>query len=178
MGLAAISDRLADRLVPGVRARMSRLRFVTAIAVGSLACETLGNEIAADGISTPSICFEWLVLEAFVRRLPGGRDFPQGVPGSLKARTVVARSQRLSAATYLKGPSVFGFNGVYKPFAVDSDVVGSGLEPGARCAELTRQWEREQDLDGFTDEVPGTTGGRLRIQAREEVLSALRVGHC
>ncbi len=30
MGLAAIPDRLADLLVPGLRARMKRVRFVTA----------------------------------------------------------------------------------------------------------------------------------------------------
>jgi hypothetical protein len=34
MGLAAISDRLANLLVPRVRAGMRRVRFVTAIAVG------------------------------------------------------------------------------------------------------------------------------------------------
>ena len=178
MGLAAISDRLADLLIPGLRARMRRVRFVTAIAVGAVACETLADEIAADGISTPSICFEWLVVEAFVRRLPAGQGFPLGVPGSFKARTVVTRSQRLSAATYLKGPSVFGFHGVYKPFAVDSDVIGSGLEPGGRCADLTRRWEREQGFVGFTDRVPHTTGGKLRIQIRDEVLSTLRAGRC
>ncbi len=139
MGLGRHLGPLGQPSCPRLRARMRRVRFVTAIAVGALACETLAEEIAADGISTPSICFEWLVVEAFVRRLPGGQGFPLGVPGSFKARAVVARSQRLSAATYLKGPSVFGFHGVYKPFAVDSDVVGSGLEPGASCSELTRQ---------------------------------------
>ena len=36
MGLAAISDRLADQLAPGVRARMLRVRFVTAMAVGAV----------------------------------------------------------------------------------------------------------------------------------------------
>ena len=135
MGLAAISDRLADRLVPGLRARMQRVRFVTAMAVGAVACETLADELPADGISTPAICFEWLVIEGFVRRL-SPQEIPPGVPGSQKARAVVNRKQRLSAATYLKGPSVFGFNGVYKPFAVDAGVVGSDLEPGPRCAEL------------------------------------------
>jgi hypothetical protein len=177
MGLAAISDRLADLLVPGLRARMRRVRFVTAVAVGALTCETLADETPADGISTPSICFEWLVIEALVRRL-GSQGFPQGVPGSLKARTMVGRSQRLSAATYLKGPTVFGFNGVYKPVAVDSGVVTSGLEPGVRCAELVRRWEEEQGFDGFTDAVPGTRGGKLRSQVRDEVRSALRTGRC
>nr|WP_194945798.1 hypothetical protein [Mycolicibacterium malmesburyense] len=116
MGLAAISDRLADRLVPGVRARMQRFRFVTAMAVGATVCGTLGDELPADEISTPAICFEWLVIEGFVRRL-STEDIPPGVPGSQKTRSVVKRGQRLSAATYLKSPSVFGFNGIYKPFA-------------------------------------------------------------
>jgi hypothetical protein len=177
MGLAAISDRLADRLVPGLRARMLRIRFVTAMAVGAMACETLADEIAADGISTPSICFEWLVIEAFVRRL-SVQQVPRGVPGSQKARAVVKRGQRLSAATYLKGPSVFGFNGVYKPFAVDSGITGRDLDPGPRCVELVRSWEVEQNRVGFADAVSGTEGGRLRARVRDQVRNALQQRRC
>lgn len=177
MGLAAISDRLADRLVPGVRARMLRVRFVTAMAVGSIACETLADELPADGITTPAIAFEWLTIEGFARRIPPNQ-MPQGVPGSLKARTVVNRKERLSARTYLKGPSVFGFNGVYKPFAVNARVVGPELEPGPRCAELVRAWEQDQGFRGFTDAVPNTDGGRLRVTIRDQVRDALRAGRC
>ncbi len=177
MGLAAISDRLADRLVPGLRSRMQRIRFVTAMAAGAMACEALADELPADETSTPPICFEWLVIEGFVRRLSPSQ-IPPGVPGSQKARAVVNRRQRLSAATYLKGPSVFGFNGVYKPFAVDAGVVGAELEPGRRCPELTRAWEHEQGFHGLTDAVPGTEGGRMRANIRDHVRSALRAGHC
>jgi hypothetical protein len=177
MGLAAISDRLADRMVPGLRSRMQRIRFVTAMAVGAIACETLADELSVDGISTPAICFEWLVIEAFARRL-SPQEFPSGVPGSQKARAVVNRKQRLSAGTYLKGPSVFGFNGVYKPFAVDARVVESELEPGQRCAALVREWEREQGFVGFTDAASGTDGGRLRTNIHDEVRAALRDGRC
>ncbi|OBJ87750.1 hypothetical protein A9W97_17400 [Mycobacterium gordonae] len=177
MGLSAISDRLADRLVPGMRARMQRFRFVTAMAAGAIACETLADEVPGDGISTPSICFEWLVIESFVRRL-SPKEIPPGVPGSQKARAAVNRKQRLSAATYLNGPSVFGFNGVYKPFAVDSQIVTSELEPGARCAQLTRSWESEHGFAGFTDGVPGSEGGKLRTQLRDQVRGALRAGRC
>ena len=81
MGLAALSDRLANRLVPGVRARMRRVRFVTAMAVGAIACETLADELPGDGISTPAICFEWLVIEALVRRVKGS-----GQTGCLEAQ--------------------------------------------------------------------------------------------
>ena len=177
MGLAAISDRLADALVPGLRARMQRVRFVTATAVGALACETLADEFPADGVSTAAICFEWLVIEGFVRRLPP-QQMPPGVPGSQKTQTVVKTGQRLSAATYLKGPAVFGFNGVYKPFAIDAGVVGSGLDPGPRCPDLVRAWESEQGFPGFADAVPGSDGARLRANIRDEVRSALRHGRC
>lgn len=176
MGLAAISDRLADRLVPGLRSRMQRMRFVTATAVGALACETLADEPAADEVSTPAICFEWVVLEAFVRRLKPN-EVPRGVPGSQKARNVVSRKQRLSAATYLKGPKVFGFNGVYKPFSVDAGVVDGNVQPGVRCAKLVREWERENDAEGFTDDVPRSNGAALRRDIREAVRSALASGH-
>ena len=96
MGLAGLSDRLAELLVPGLRARMRPVRFVTAIAVGALAAETLAEEPAADGVSSPAICFEWLVVEAFVRRIDR-RELPLGIPGSFKAQTVLTRGQRLAA---------------------------------------------------------------------------------
>lgn len=176
MGLAAISDRLADRLVPGVRSRMLRLRFVTAMAVGATVCESLQDVEPADGMSTPSICFEWIVVEAFARRL--GSQMPNGVPGSQKAQGVIRRKERLSAETYLKGPSVFGFNGVYKPFAVDAGVVTPNLEPGAACAELTRAWERESGYDGFTDAVPGSIGAQFARDLQQQVHAALRNRRC
>jgi hypothetical protein len=177
MGLGALSDSLADRLVPAVRNRMLRIRFVTAMAVGAVVCDTLADVEAADEVSTPAICFEWLVVEAFSRRF-AGRSIPNGIAGSQKARAIIAKGQRLSAATYLKAPTVFGFHGVYKPFAIDSAVVGPELEPGARAAELVRVWEQEQGLVGFVDGVSGAEGGRLRVKLRDDVRAALREGRC
>jgi hypothetical protein len=156
---------------------MLRVRFVTAIAVGSVACETLSDELPADGVTTPAIAFEWLTIEGFARRLSPS-VMPLGVPGSVKARTVVSRNERLSARTYLKGPSVFGFNGVYKPFAVDAHVVDNFLQPGPRCAELVRAWELDQGFPGFIDAVPRTEGDRLRCRIRDQVRDALRAGRC
>ena len=47
-----------------------------------------------------------------------------------------------------------------------------------RCAELVRAWEREQGFEGFADGLPGTEGGRLRTNLRDQVRNALRAGHC
>jgi len=134
LGLAQIADRLAEHLVPGVRARMRRVRFVTAAAVGALSFEELFDMSPADGLSSPSICFEWLVLEAFARRDAQDHALDAaGVPGSSKTRAVIASGRRLTAKNYLKSPNVFGFTGVYLPLArslhhrVD---VGLGAGPG------------------------------------------------
>lgn len=174
MGLAATSERLADLLVPGLRARMSWVRFTTAMAVGALATESLTGEKAADNASTPAICFEWLLIEAFVRRID--RDLPPGIPGSQKARTATNRGERLSRATYLHSPRVFGFHGVYKPFAVDAKVLTEELTPNERCVELVRAWEYDHGLSGFVDGPSGTEGDSIRRRIHEEVLAALRAG--
>lgn len=177
MGLAALSDRLADRLVPGIRSRMLRIRFITAMAVGALAVQDLWDEPPSDGKTTPAIAFEWLVIEAFVRRIPPN-PIPPGIPGTQKARAVTSKGQRLSAPTYLKSPSVFGFNGIYKPFAVDAGAVSGELLPAARSIELVQAWEQEQGLEGFAAAISGTAGGRVRGQIATAVRTALRTGRC
>lgn len=179
MGLAAISDALANDLVPGITNRMSRPRFVTAIAVGALATESLFKQIAADGASTPSICFEWLVIEGFARSHEIRSSQPRAIPGIQKARIVIDRNQRLSLATYLKVPSVFGFTGVYKPFAIDSGIIDRDILPaGDSCFALVEAWERRQKLEGFATGVSGTDGGRLRARITDAVRTALREKRC
>src|SRR4051794_7791268 len=46
MGLYQIADQLATRLVPGIRERMQRVRFLTAVAVGSVVAEGLDGDPA------------------------------------------------------------------------------------------------------------------------------------
>lgn len=174
MGLSAISDRLAELLVPGLRARMRWVRFTTAMAVGAVSTESLADEQPHDGVSTPAICFEWLLIEAFVRRIE--RALPSDVPGSQKTRTAINRGERLSRQTYLNSPRVFGFYGVYKPFAVDAGVLTQDLAPAERCVELIRAWEHDHGLAGFADEVPGSDGAAIRRRIHEEVRAALQKG--
>ncbi len=44
LGLYQIADQLAVKLVPAVRERMQRIRFLTAIAVGAIVTEDLGDD--------------------------------------------------------------------------------------------------------------------------------------
>lgn len=159
LGLSIISERLADRLVPGLRARMGRFRFLTAIALASAVCEDFEYERAADERTTPQVAFEWLVLESFAHR---SSAIPVGVPGMQKARAVRDKKDRLAASSYLKAPSIFGFHGVYKPLAVEFDIITPTLRPGKRQQQVIAAWENDTAHAGFLDRSSGTVGGRLR----------------
>src|SRR5947209_3019706 len=102
LGLAPVADRLADEVARGVTARMSRIRFVTAIAVGALATETLGDAVAADGVSPAYLAYEWLVVEALARDKYLPPPATLRVPGIEKARSVVARGVHMDSRSYLK----------------------------------------------------------------------------
>jgi len=176
LGLGAISERLAKRLAPAVTNRMNQPHWLTAIAVGALACDGLDDVAPLDRVTTPSVAFEWLVLEAFVRRQEG-RAMPLRIPGVQKARdTVVVRGGRLSHRTYLKSASVFGFHGIYRPFAVRVGVLTDTLHFGAEAVSLARTWEADADLKGFVDQVPGSDGARVRKEIRNAVGNALTHG--
>lgn len=176
LGLSAIADRLADILAPGVRARMRLPRFVTISAVGAIACQTLYGLTADQGKTTADIAFEWLVVEAMVRNPGAGRLV--GLPGNQKAARAKAANERLSRRTYLSGPRVFGFTGVYRPFSRDAGVLTLEDLPAPNAAKLANAWERDFKLQGFVDGVSTTRGGQLRRNITDACKHTLEKGQC
>jgi hypothetical protein len=179
MGLGIVTERLGDQLLPGITNRMRRPRLLTAMAVGALAGEGLDETVPPlDGRSTPSICMEWLMLEAYVRRrhlLPP--DGLAGVPGSAKVEAVVRKNQHLTVGNYLKTANVFGFTGVLMPLARSTGVLDASRRSAHRTEELVGLWEKEQGLDGFVDNHAGSDGGNLRRAIRDHIRRSLQVGH-
>lgn len=173
LGLSAIADRLADEIAPDITARMSRVRFVTAIAVGAAMTVNFEDEFASDGKTPPYLAYEWLVVESFARRRPSHET--EGVPGILKARNALARSwsTHLDAGSYLQVPKVFGFHGVYKRFGRAAQFVDNQVLPLRAGDDLVRTWEREQGFPGFSDRAPGTPGARLASRLIAEIRAAL-----
>jgi hypothetical protein len=176
LGLGAIADRIADILAPGVRARMSQPRFVTLSAVGALAYQSLRDVVAADNRTTVDITFEWLVVEALVRHPGIGRT--DGLPGNQKARRALKMNDRLSARTYLAGPRVFGFTGVYRPFSQDSGVLTQDELPGDHAELLVHAWENDLGLEGYTFGIAGTPGGRFRTEIADACKRSLEKAEC
>jgi hypothetical protein len=176
LGLGAIADRIADVLAPGVRARMSQPRFVTLSAIGAIAYQALHEMVASDNRTTVDIVFEWLVVEAMVRH-PGERR-TEGLPGSRKTQRALKMNDRLSARTYLNGPRVFGFTGVYRPFAHDSDVLTRDDQPGEMAEYLVGAWEGDFNLAGYVLGIAGTPGGRFRDDIADACKHSLEKSAC
>jgi hypothetical protein len=168
LGLYAIADSLALRLVPGIRERMSHPRFLTAIAAGNVFTRLYDDdELAADAQSQPYLVYEWHVVEGIVRTR-GDDSTLSGLPGVLKARECIRDGLNLSASRYLKTATVFGFNGVYRLLASNLDIIRDGFL-GGKGYELLTTWEKEQGLQGF---ITGTNGPGLR--RRTQIHSAVQ----
>jgi len=166
LGMYAIADALAVRMIPGVRERQTHPRFLTAIAVSlSLGSEFDEEVVAADGVSEPWQVFEWYFVEGLVRTT-SDRKLLSGLPGQDKALSAIKDRVPLSENRYLKTPTVFGFHGVYRALARDA-----GIERSDRLGEvgyeLLTAWEKEQGLAGFsgTAEGPGRSVRNLLLVA-------------
>jgi hypothetical protein len=141
LGLYQIADQLATRLVPAVRERMQRVRFLTAMSLGALVTEVLEAD-PGQPEAAPFLVWEWLVVEAIVRTR-GDDAGAWGVPGSLVTRQALSEYHYLDHRSYLKTPRIFGFNGVYKRLAIHLRLVDVHLGPAAEGERLVDAWARD-----------------------------------
>ncbi len=146
LGLYAIADRLAVRMIPGVRERQRRPRYLTLICVSAEVCQVFDREdLASDGVSAPWQVFEWYVVEALVRQIQDAKRL-RNLPGREKVASAVKQQQCVSAKRYLKAPGIFGFHGIYRALAKTLRIEQSGVldEPGNTLYEI---WRLEQGLN-------------------------------
>jgi len=155
LGLYQISDQLASELVPAVRERMIRVRFLTTIAVGSFVREGLADDQSARD-AAPHLAWEWHVVEAMVRSRAHGEvaDGIWGVPGSVVARRAIKHQDYLDARSYLSTPRVFGFHGVYKRLAQHLGITDVHLAPGPAAERLIDCWAKDRGLAGLRSIEP------------------------
>jgi hypothetical protein len=166
LGIYAIADALAVKMIPGVRERQQHPRFLTSIAVSLHVCSVFPEDkIAADGKSEPWQVFEWYLVEGLVRGTED-RKLLRGLPGQDKAATAIKDRVPLSAARYLKTPTVFGFHGIYRALARELDIVRAD-RLGDTGVDLLAAWEKEQGLQGFrgSGDGPGKSVFRRLVEA-------------
>ena len=177
LGTLRIYERLAERVLPFLTVRMSRPRFLTAMAVGAELCAPFRGELAADGVTPPHIVWEWYVVEAFARLAddPTLEDL-QGVPGLRKVSAALRQGQQVGAATYLKTPGAFGFHAIYARLAQGLCMLDPDFDADEGAVELVAAWEREQGLEGFAAASRGL-GAELRQALRAAIGDGLARGH-
>lgn len=146
LGLYQIADQLAVHLVPAVRERMQRIRFLTAMAVGAMITEELEDDPRHRDAS-PFLVWEWLVVEALIRTM-GEDPSLWGVPGTQVARRAIREHGYLDARSYLKTPRIFGFHGVYKRLAMHLDLINVHLGQGPAADGLVDVWAKGLNLGG------------------------------
>lgn len=152
LGLYQIADALATQLVPSVRERMIRVRFLTAMAVGAVVTEGLEAD-PRHRESLPYLAWEWHVVEAIARSADAAeaRGGLSGVPGISVTRRAIRQHDCLDARTYLATPRVFGFCGVYKRLAIHFGLTDVHLGPGMHTAKLVDAWNRDRRRSGLTE---------------------------
>lgn len=123
MGLYAIADRLATLMVPGVRERMSNLRYLTAAAVGAELCREIKPQQGWQTRTQPYMAFEWHMVQGWIFQFQKDQESIAGMPGIQKAQECFDRGLPLDASRYLKTAAVFGFHGVYRTLAQNLGVV-------------------------------------------------------
>ena len=174
LGLYMTADAIGVKLIPGVRERMSRPRFLTVTAISAAVCSVFDEEtVGKDEVSAPYQVFEWHVVEGLVRCIEDRKRL-SGLPGSDKVGRAIDEGVPVSARRYLKTPSVFGFHGVYRLLAGTLDIATEGRlgEAGYRLLEV---WRAEQNLPGFYDSRQGVGNDIIRLW-RDAVKDGLEKG--
>ena len=149
LGLYRIADQLAMQLVPAVRERMQRVRFLTAMVVGSLAIENIEDDFRHHN-ALRYLVWEWLVVEALTREMADDASI-WGVTGTGVTRRALGQHGYVDAQSYLKVPRVFGFHGVYKPLAVQLGLLDVHLAPGPNAERLADAWAKGQGFRGLAE---------------------------
>jgi hypothetical protein len=173
LGFGVIADRIANTYARPVRARMQRVRFLTAISLGGLFVEELGGVEPAVSGDTAELAYERVVVEAVAR---ARRSSDPGMPGITKAQAALLADERLSARGYLKGPRIFGFHGVYRTLVASNGVLdqaGGILPAGQQLLEVV---EQEADLFGLSNPTQSGPGSELLSWLRDETRKTLENG--
>ena len=152
LGFYQIADQLAVQLVPSVRERMQRIRFLAAMAVGSMVTAEMDDNPEYPD-SSPYLVWEWLVVESIIRTM-GDDPTNWSLPGTLVTRRALETHGYLDARSYLKTPRIFGFNGVYKRLALHLGIVDVHLGPGPNAEALVDAWARGSGYRGLGDARP------------------------
>jgi hypothetical protein len=154
MGTLAGAERLADRILPAMTARMWRPRYLTLAAIAAQVSRQVVTESDREAILVDArMSFERLFVSALVRRdgEEGWEAALDGLQGRRLARRAYAEGKPLTSWNFLSGAAVNGPFGVIARLARATGIVDDEELPGTSGAwdELVAAWGRDRQLPGF-----------------------------
>jgi hypothetical protein len=158
LGLAQLSTRVAELLVPEFTERIRRPRFLTVLALGAAVLSTPLYDGGAYGDLPDGPAYlgwERLLVEAFAHQGKGDDDALLGIPGIQKARIARDGKARLSSRLHLKNAAGVGIWAAYKSIAVATGVLGENGRLGEAGSRLVRAW-----VEGTRQADPRDPSGR------------------
>ena len=179
LGTVTGAEQLAEVLLPGVTARMWRVRLLTFAA---LAAE-VSSRVAAgrdDRVIEARLALERLLVSAIARQEEHETDWRHAsrrLPGIGLARQALrAGDQPLARANFLKGQGVNGPFGVISRLARDIGVVDEAGELERAGTELLLAWADDQELPGLFDDEAGRPGATWLRKLVRQVSAYLEDG--
>jgi hypothetical protein len=179
LGTVTGAEQLAEVLLPGLTARMWRVRLLTFAA---LAAE-VSKRVAAgreDQLIEARLAFERLFVSAIARQEDTETDWRKAsrrLPGIGLARQALrAGDQPLARANFLKGQGVNGPFGVVFRLARDVGAVDEVGELERAGTELLLAWVVDQELPGLLDDETGRVGATWLRKLVKQVSSYLEDG--
>lgn len=179
LGTVTGAEQLAEVLLPGLTARMWRVRLLTFAA---LAAE-ISRRVAAgrdDRLMDARLAFERLFVSAVARQdasQPDWRKASRRLPGIELARQALrAGGQPLERANFLKGQAVNGPFGVIFRLAREVGVVDEAGELARAGTDLLLAWAEDQQLPGLLDDEAGRVGASWLRKLVQQVTAYLDDG--
>lgn len=154
MGTLAGAERLADRILPAMTARMWRPRYLTFAAIAAQVSQRVAAESDREAILADArMAFERLFVSALVRKdgEVGWEAALDGLQGRRLAKRAYLEGKPLTPWNFLSGAAVNGPFGVIARLARATGIVDDEELPGTSGTwdELAAAWGRDRRLPGF-----------------------------
>lgn len=161
LGTVTGAEQLAEVLLPGVTARMWRVRLLTFAVLAAEVARRVSKE-HEEQYQEARLTFERLFVSAIARKETESDDWraaARRLPGIGLARlALVSGDQPLARPNFLKGQAVNGPFGVISRLAKDVGVIGVDGDRAGASTDLLLAWSEDQGLNGVLDDKPGSVG--------------------
>jgi hypothetical protein len=163
LGTAVSAEQLADVLLPGLTARMWRVRLLTFAGLAAVVARRVAGGSEERWLDA-RLAFERLFVSALARQENGDRAWraaTRRLPGVGLARAALrSDDQPLGPTSFLQGQAANGPYGVISRLARDVGVVDETGNLGPGGVGLLWAWAAEEGVPDLMDDDGGGDGGK------------------